>query len=195
MSATSASSSSPGPAPSTVFIGFFAASTAALAAVFVFQYGLGLMPCVLCVWQRAPHALAILLAGIGIGQARAVDPIRHPFRAMPWPTLTVVAGLLFVDHVFNAGLAAFHVGVEQHWWAGTEACTGGAPVGLTAEQLGARLLDTKPARCDEIPWALFGVSLAGFNLLLSLALAAAAGWATLRFNAERLAQARTKSRR
>jgi len=192
MSTSSAPSS---PAPSAIFIGFFVASSAALAIVFAFQYGLGLMPCVLCVWQRAPHALAILIAGVGIGQARAVDPIRYPFRAMPWPTLTVVAGLLLLDHLFNAGLAAFHVGVEQHWWAGTEACTGGAPVGLTAEQLGARLLDTKPARCDEIPWSLFGVSLAGFNLLLSLALAAAAAWAALRFNAERISQARAKARR
>lgn len=186
----SAFSPSHGPAPSAVFIGFFLASAAALATVFVFQYGFAILPCVLCLWQRAPHALAILIAGVGIGQARSIDPIRHPFRTVPWTTFTVLAALLLLDHLVNAGLATYHIGVEQHWWAGTAACTGGAPVGLTAEQLGAQLLDTKPARCDEIAWSFLGVSLAGFNFLLSLALAGAAAWAFIRFNAERLRPAR-----
>jgi disulfide bond formation protein DsbB len=186
----SAVSASDSPAPSTIFFGFFATSVAALAAVFVFQYGFALMPCVLCVWQRAPHALAILIAGVGIGHARSIDPIRHPFRPVPWQTFTVLAALLFLDHLFNAGLAAFHVGVEQHWWAGTEACTGGAPIGLTAEQLRAQLLETKPARCDEVAWSFLGISLAGFNFLLSVALAGAAAWAFLRFSGRR-SQART----
>jgi disulfide bond formation protein DsbB len=174
------------PPPGTVFTGFLLASAAAIAAVFVFQFGFGLQPCVLCLWQRLPHALAILIAGAGIGQARAIDPLRHPFRPVPWRTFTVLAALLIVDHLANAGIAAFHVGVEQHWWAGTAACTGGAPTGLTADQLSAQLLDTKPARCDEIAWSLFGISMAGYNLLLSLALAGTATWAFVRFNAARL---------
>lgn len=186
----SAVSAPDSPAPTMVFVGFFAASAAALAAVFVFQYGLGVMPCVLCLWQRAPHALAILVAGVGIGHARNIDPIRHPFRAVPWRTFAVLAAILFAAHLFNAGLAAYHIGVEQHWWAGTAACTGGAPAGLTADQLRAQLLETQPARCDEIAWSFLGISLAGFNFLLSLALAAAAAWAFVRFNARRQRPAR-----
>jgi disulfide bond formation protein DsbB len=187
---TSAFPGHDGPAPSTIFMGFFLASAAALVSVFVFQYGLALMPCVLCVWQRGPHALAILIAGFGIGQARSIDPIRHPFRPVPWRTFTTLAALLFIDHLFNAGLAAFHVGVEQHWWAGTEACTGGAPVGLTADQLRAQLLATKPARCDEVAWSFLGISLAGFNFLLSVVLAGAAAWAFARFDGARRRKAK-----
>jgi disulfide bond formation protein DsbB len=187
---TTAFSASDTPPPSRVFIGFFLASAAALASVFVFQYGFGLMPCVLCVWQRAPHAIAILIAGIGIGQARTIDPLLHPFRPVPWQTFTILAALLCIDHLINAGLAGFHIGVEQHWWAGTDACTGGAPTGLTTEQLRAQLLDTKPARCDEVAWSFLGISLAGFNFLLSLALAGAAAWAFVRFNAERVRRVR-----
>ena len=178
-------SASAAPTPATIFMGFLLASAGAIAAVFVFQFGFGLQPCILCVWQRLPHAIAILLSGFGIGQARSVDPIRHPFRAVPWKTFTIVAVLLTVDHLANAGIAAFHVGVEQHWWAGTEACSGGAPTGLSADQLSAQLLLTPVARCDQIAWSLFGISMAGYNFLLSLGLAAAGLWAFLRFNAAR----------
>lgn len=173
------------PSPATIFIGFLLASAGAIAAVFVFQFGFGLQPCVLCVWQRLPHAIAILLSGFGVGQARSVDPFRHPFRAVPWQTFSVLAMLLTIDHLANAGIAAFHVGIEQHWWAGTEACTGGAPTGLTADQLSAQLLQTPVARCDQIAWSLFGVSMAGYNFLLSVALATAGLWAFFRFNAAR----------
>ena len=184
MSNGSASASAT-PTPATIFMGFLLASAGAIAAVFVFQFGFGLQPCILCVWQRLPHAIAILLSGFGIGQARSVDPIRHPFRAVPWKTFTLVAVLLTVDHLANAGIAAFHVGVEQHWWAGTEACTGGAPTGLSADQLSAQLLQTPVAHCDQIAWSLFGISMAGYNFLLSVALAAAGLWAFFRFNAAR----------
>ena len=171
------------------------ASAGALASVVVFQFGFGILPCVLCQWQRLPHALAVLLAGVGGGQARTADPIRHPFRATPWTTFTVLAGLLLLDHLANTVLAGFHIGVEQHWWAGTAACSGGAPAGLTAEQLSAQLLETPVARCDQIPWALFGVSLAGFNFILSLLLTGAAAWTTLHFNAARIGSRAVKSTR
>jgi len=173
--------------PSTVaiFAGFLLASVAALATVFVFQFGFGILPCILCLWQRLPHAIAILVAGVGVGVARSAERMRDPYRAAPWGMFAALAVLLLVDHLANVGLAAFHIGVEQHWWAGTEACTGASGAGLSADQLAAQLLGTPPARCDEIAWSLFGISLAGFNFLLSLTLAAAAAWATLRFNRAR----------
>src|SRR4051812_32812770 len=126
--------------PGATFATFLLASAAALASVFVFQFGFGLIPCELCLWQRLPHALAILIAGVGMGVARAAartgQPAHKlPARPMPWRTLAVVAALLALVHLAGSGLAAFHVGVEQHWWAGTEACTGAAPSGLTVDEL------------------------------------------------------------
>jgi disulfide bond formation protein DsbB len=169
--------------PGTIFVAFLLASAAALAGVFVFQFGFGLIPCELCMWQRLPHALAILIAGAGAGQARAATRMMKPARAMRWRTFAVLATLLAVVHLAGAGTAAFHVGVEQHWWAGTEACTGAAPAGLSVDELRARLLETPPARCDQIAWSLFGITLAGFNLILSIALAGVAAWAAVRFGA------------
>ena len=174
-------SAPPRPAPALVFAGFLVASAAALAAVFVMQFGFGLAPCVLCIWQRVPHAVAILVAGIGIGSARSAARMHDPGRAMPWRVFMALAFLLLITYIAGSVLAAFHVGVEQHWWAGTEACTGGAGSGLSAEQLQAQLLGTAPARCDEIAWSLFGISLAGYNFILSVGLSAGAAWALLRF--------------
>jgi disulfide bond formation protein DsbB len=176
----------PAQTPGTIFTAFMLASIAALAGVFVFQFGFGLIPCELCLWQRLPHALAILVAGVGIGQTRAAGRMPYPGRAMPWRMLTVLAVVLALLHLAGAGTAAFHVGVEQHWWAGTEACTGAAPSGLTIDELRARLLNTPPARCDQIAWSLFGISLAGFNLILSIVLSAVAAWAATRFRAAAL---------
>jgi disulfide bond formation protein DsbB len=179
------SSISAGPLPVAIFAGFLFASAAALAAVFVFQFGFGLAPCILCLWQRLPHAIAILLSGIGVGSARSAARVRDPYRAAPWGTFAAIAALLLVDHLAGTGIAAFHVGVEQHWWAGTAACTGESGGALSADQLSAQLLGTEPARCDEIAWSLFGISLAGYNFLLSAALAAAAAWSFVRFGRER----------
>lgn len=174
--------SPPRPAPAIVFAGFLVASAAALAAVFVMQFGFGLAPCILCIWQRVPHAVAILLAGIGIGTARSAARMRDPGRAAPWRAFMALAVLLLLTYLAGSGLAAFHVGVEQHWWAGTEACTGGAGGGLSTEQLQAQLLGTAPAHCDQIAWSLFDISLAGYNFILSVGLSVGAAWALLRFS-------------
>ncbi len=70
-----------------------------------------------------------------------------------------------------AALAFYHVGVEQHWFAGPSACTAAAGTPTTLEALKAQLLHQQPVRCDEPAWSLFGISLAGWNLLASLAMA------------------------
>ena len=80
--------------------------------------------------------------------------------------------------VFLAGgaVAGFHVGVEQLWWEGFASCGGGAHLNdqnLSIEELKARLFATPVVRCDDVPWSLFGVSLAGYNLIAPLALGAA----------------------
>ena len=140
------------------------ASAAILGAAFGFQYIGGLAPCVLCWWQRYAHMAAIVLAAVAV-----VASGRGSSRA-GW-MLVAATGLALLA---GAGIAAFHVGVEQHWWAGTAECgsTLGAASGI--DQLRARLLAQPIVRCDEIAWSLFGVSMAGYNFLLSLALGASA---------------------
>jgi disulfide bond formation protein DsbB len=140
------------------------ASTAILGGAFAFQYIGGLAPCVLCWWQRYAHMATIVLAAAALGASG-----RGSSRA-GW-ILVCATGLALLA---GAGIAAFHVGVEQHWWAGTAEC--GSPLGTASgiDQLRARLLAQPIVRCDEIAWSLFGISMAGYNFLLSLALGASA---------------------
>jgi disulfide bond formation protein DsbB len=156
------------PAPARLYPALIAlASAAVLAAAFGFQHLGGLDPCELCIWQRYPYGGTIAAAVLAL--------IAPPGRAQA--ALLGLAAALFLA---GAGIAAFHVGVEQHWWEGTAACGGAAPAG--AGGLGALLdsLDRPPARCDEVAWSLFGISMAGYNFLISLALAAFSIWAARR---------------
>jgi disulfide bond formation protein DsbB len=138
-----------------------------------FQYVIGLAPCQLCLYQRWPYDAAIALALIAvIAGDRASAPVA-----------IALCGALFA---VGAGLAFYHVGVEQHWFAGPTACSGG-PDADTVEALKQQIMGQKPVRCDEVPWALFGVSLAGWNLIASLALAAFSFVAFLRLRAGRAA--------
>lgn len=133
------------------------ASAAVLGAVLVSQYWGGLLPCELCLTERWPWAVAIVIAFV------ATTAASRP--ALPWVALLLAA-------VFAAGsvLAFYHVGVEKHWFAGPSACTAAAGTPSTLAALKAQLLHQQPVRCDEPAWSLFGISLAGWNLLASLAM-------------------------
>lgn len=134
------------------------ASVGALGTAFTAQYWGGLQPCVLCLYQRWPYAITILLGLIGIWVAAPTA------RA----AIIALAGLAFLA---GAGIAAFHVGVEQGWWQGTTQCgTSGTPA--TLEELRAQILAAPVVRCTDIAWSLFGISMAGFNVIASLILAA-----------------------
>ena len=137
----------------------------ALGGALVAQFGFGLHPCVLCLYQRGPYALAAVLAFLALRPA--VSPRGQGL-------LLALCALAFI---INSGIASYHVGVEQHWWHGTASCTPTAPVPATAEEMMASLSAPPPARCDEVSWALFGISMAGFNVPASLVLAAFSGWA------------------
>ena len=135
-----------------------------LGAALLSQYVGGLVPCVLCYYQRIPYA-----AVIGLGLYALV------FRASLGAaglaaTLAIIALLLLSD----AGIALYHVGVEQRWWQGTAACGVRPLAGLSVEEMRRALLDTPVVRCDEPAWVLFGVSMAGYNFLAALLLAAIA---------------------
>ncbi|HEX9464796.1 MAG TPA: disulfide bond formation protein B [Alphaproteobacteria bacterium] len=145
-------------------------SAALLGGAFAFQYIGGLAPCILCWWQRYAHMATIVVAATALAASRSGDS-RAGWVLVAAAGLTLLAG---------AGIAAFHVGVEQHWWAGTAEC--GSPVGGAGgiEELRARLMAQPVVRCDEVAWSLFGISMAGYNFLVSLALAAFAGLASAR---------------
>jgi disulfide bond formation protein DsbB len=143
-----------------------AACLGALGTALASQYWGGLYPCVLCIYQRYAYgaalafaALAFLLAGSPLGRRLAL----------------LGAGLAFLA---GSALALFHVGVEQKWWQGTAECHAPAlPDNATVEQLREILLNQPFAPCDRVPWELFGVSMAGFNILAYALLAALSFWA------------------
>lgn len=125
-----------------------------------FQRFGGLNPCEMCLWQRWPHLAAIVLAAV----AWALPGFRRPL-------LWLAAGA-----VLTAGaLGAFHAGVEQGWWTGPTSCssTDLGPGGFNAAILAAPVV-----RCDAIAWSFAGLSLAGWNAVVSIA-AAVAGAAML----------------
>lgn len=132
-------------------------SAAALAAAYVSQYGFGLMPCELCLWQRWPHWAAIAFALAGAMARGRVGAFLLTAAA-----LSLLAG---------AGIAGFHVGVEQKWWAGLASCGGAVSSAGSLDALRAELLGRAPVRCDEPAFVLAGISMAGWNGLLSLAIA------------------------
>ena len=84
---------------------------------------------------------------------------------------SISAGLTLLT---GAAIAAFHVGVEQHWWQGTAECGAVDGAADSLEALRAQILTAPTVRCDEVPWSLFGISMAGYNFLVSLGLGAGA---------------------
>ena len=135
-----------------------------IAGAWFFELGLGLKPCPLCLEQRWPYYIGIPLALI---VAFAV------WRRAPRPI--VVGGLLALAAVMAAGayLGVFHAGIEWGLWTGPQECAGTPQFGPASDFL-KRLQTVTPVRCDEAAWRFLGVSLAGYNALISLALAAVA---------------------
>lgn len=147
------------PLPSRIGLCAFLGSAALLGGAYYFQYVMGLAPCEMCWWQRYPHMVAIA-AGL-----LSVAALGHPRIAM-WFALIAITALLV-----TAGIGVFHAGVEYKFWAGPQACTGGVPSGLSVEQLKKYLLGAKMIRCDQPAWVMWGVSMAGWNAILSGGLA------------------------
>jgi disulfide bond formation protein DsbB len=157
------------PLPSTLGLAAALGSGALLGGAYYFQYVVGLAPCEMCYWQRWPHMVAIAAGLLALA-------------AFAWPRLALVLMLTAITAlIVTAGIGVFHVGVEYRWWPGPQTCTGSAPVGLSPEQLKKYLFGAKMVRCDETAWSMWGISMAGWNALLSAALAfvlasGVAGW-------------------
>jgi disulfide bond formation protein DsbB len=137
----------------------FGMAAATLAGAYIFEYGFDLAPCPLCLAQRLPYwaGMVAMLAG-------AFLPQRFRFWAFGMGTAIFAIGF---------GLGLYHAGIEWHFWPGPEACSGtDTELPFTVEGLARALDSAAPVpRCDEAPWRFLGLSLAGYNALLSLALA------------------------
>ncbi len=134
-------------------------SAALIGGALAFQYLGHIHPCEMCVWQRWPHGVAILLGLLALA-------LRSNRLLVALAALAVLA---------SGGIAMFHVGVEQHWWPGITACAAAAARG-TAEDIMRDILATPLVRCDAIAWSLFGISMAGWNAILSTLTGGGALW-------------------
>lgn len=119
------------------------------------QYIGGLYPCEMCYWQRWPHAAAILLAIVAF--LTASNPARSRILVMLAALAVAISGAIGV----------FHAGVEIGWWEGITQCTA---TGATSLQ---DILNVPLVRCDQVQWAFLGISMAGWNAIISLTGAAA----------------------
>lgn len=137
----------------------FAISGSLLIGALMFQYIGGLAPCEMCHWQRWAHLAVLVLAGLAVLTGN---------RLFGW--LAILAMLV------SAGLGLFHAGVEQKWWEGITACSAPIAAGMSSADMLDSLMNAPLVRCDAIPWSFLGVSMAGWNALISLgaALVAAA---------------------
>ncbi|MEP2641082.1 disulfide bond formation protein B [Roseobacter sp.] len=128
-------------------------SAALLLGAFAFQHLGGLAPCKMCIWQRYPHAVAMAIGLLALWSPRAA-----------W----LGAGAALI----TAAIGVFHAGVEQAWWEGPTTCTSGPVGGLSTDDLLSQIMNAPLVRCDDIAWQLMGISMAGWNALISLGLVA-----------------------
>ena len=146
-------------------------AAATLAGAWFFELVLDIRPCPLCLEQRYAYYLAFPL-GMLVALAASKDA----------PRGVLVGGLLVLAAAAlgNAWLGAYHAGVEWKFWQGPTDCTGPVVNLGSAGNLLQRLDTVKVIRCDEVQWRFLGLSLAGYNVLISLLMAAIAGWGMAR---------------
>jgi disulfide bond formation protein DsbB len=126
-------------------------SAALLLGAFAFQYFGGLIPCVLCIYQRWPHGVAVLAGVLALS-----------LGGRGWLWLGALAAAA------TSAVGFYHAGVELGWFAGLATCTVDTLQGLnTADLLNTDVTVGAPVRCDAVPWAMAGISMAGWNAILS----------------------------
>ncbi len=125
-----------------------------LGGAYLSEYGFGLPPCEMCWWQRYPHFAAVGLA--------LLSTVTAPKRLL----IALAAFAVLVSGL----IGGFHAGVEYGWWEGLTSC---ATLDLGGRDPLDAIMNAPLVRCDEVPWSLFGISLAGWNFLISTATAIA----------------------
>lgn len=160
----------PSKAPALVLAG----SLALLAGAFGFEHLGGLVPCEMCWWQR----WALMATAFFAADALLLGAVARRQPAMA-AAVTATAWVAVLGLASNAGIALYHAGVEQKWWQGLTRCTA-PPVAGDARSMMADILAQPLVRCDAIPWQMFGISMAGWNFIVSLILVGAATWLMLK---------------
>lgn len=156
--------------PVAVCGGIFMISLLALFTAFVAEFAFDLDPCVLCVYQRWPYAVTTLLGIAGLATLYEEEWIQY---------VAIIVFLAAIAFFVNGLIAFYHVGVEQHWWkSALEGCAVEFETG-SMEELRAMFDKTIGARCDEVAWSFLGISMAGFNMVLSFLLAAGSGYSAV----------------
>ncbi|HEX3969993.1 MAG TPA: disulfide bond formation protein B [Stellaceae bacterium] len=140
------------------FMLFLVASAAIVGTALGSQYLGKLDPCELCLLERWPYYIAIVVSAFGFAAGGYAAPRRYAM----W--------LIVLLFVVSTGLGAYHVAVEQHWVAGPTACTGGIGGASSPDQLLKMLQARQPVQCDVVQWSIFGISLAGLNFIASIVL-------------------------
>ena len=148
--------------PRLMVWGVLLGSAALVLAAWAFEHIGGYAPCSLCYWQRYPHWVA-MAAGVAV--------LLTGRRAWAW-----LGGLALC---LTGGIGVYHSGVERGLWKGPASCTAEPITGLSLQQLTERIMAAPLVRCDDIPWQLFGLSMANLNALFSLVLAMGWGWVAL----------------
>jgi disulfide bond formation protein DsbB len=132
-----------------------AGSLAVLAGAFAFQYIGGLAPCHLCLLQRWPHAAAVAIGLLALAVPGRLLPLAGAAAALT-----------------TAAIGMYHTGVERLWWAGPTSCSAGSIAGLDVKDLLDPSIVVAPVvRCDEVAWQMLGLSMASWNVVVSLGLA------------------------
>ena len=137
-----------------------------IAGAWFFELVVKLKPCPMCLEQRWPYYI-----GVPLALAVTLAASRKAPRVIVAGGLAVLVGLM----LWGAYMGAFHAGVEWKLWLGPQECSGAPELGPAGGLLD-RLQTINITRCDEAAWRFLGLSLAGYNALISLALAAVAAW-------------------
>lgn len=146
-----------------------AVPAALLAGAYGSQHIGGLAPCEMCFWQRWAHMAALAFALVALaGAARLPDR----GRSFVW-----LAGLAIFA---SGGIGAYHAGVEAGVFEGFTQCTSVAGGGATGDALLAEIMAAPVVRCDQVQWELLGISMAGWNAILSIGSALVILWLSLR---------------
>ncbi|MCT4559412.1 MAG: disulfide bond formation protein B [Pelagimonas sp.] len=131
-----------------------AGSAGLILGAWGFQYIGNMPPCKLCYWQRYGHYAAL-----------AIAPFAYLMRGWILPALAGLGALS------SSVIGIYHTGVERKWWQGPSSCTSDSIEGLSTDELLNQIMSAPVVRCDEVPWEMFGLSMASYNVLVSAGIA------------------------
>jgi disulfide bond formation protein DsbB len=137
-----------------------------IAGALLSQYGFGLKPCDLCIWQRIPYFVIIFFALISV--------IKPNLKLFLISTVIIIHAFLI-----DAGIAFYHVGVEKHWWIHGD-CASTLDMS-SMEALRKSILSTPAVRCDEVQFEFLGLSMAGWNFIYALSAGIFSIYALIKF--------------